>query len=255
VNNALRAALDAAGLTTEALAAQVGVDPKTSARWLSEGRIPHARTRQAAATLLGRDVADIWPDTSRRREPTWLREWVEWEREALALRWYELAWVPGLLQTEAYARATLSGESLTKAEADELIASRIGRQAILYRERPPLVVAVIDESVIRRPAYGDRPLMAKQVAHLAECAALSAVQVHIVPASVGMYPGLGGPFILADLADGGRAAHVDSQAEAQIIDRPSDLVTLDRRWERIRGEALSRAQSLDLIREAARSWT
>ncbi|WP_439650422.1 Scr1 family TA system antitoxin-like transcriptional regulator [Micromonospora carbonacea] len=50
-------------------------------------------------------------------------------------------------------------------------------------------------------------------------------------------------------------AHVDSQAQAQIIDQASQLATLERRWERIRGEALSRSQSLDLLREAAAAWT
>jgi hypothetical protein len=90
----------------------------------------------------------------------------------------------------------------------------------------------------------------------AECAALPSVQVHVVPPSVGMYPGLGGPFTIADLPEGGgRVAHVDGQVRAQIVEQTSDIATLDRRWERIRGEALPRAQSLDLIREAATSWT
>ncbi|MFI6761945.1 DUF5753 domain-containing protein [Micromonospora sp. NPDC050417] len=135
-------------------------------------------------------------------------------------------------------------------------AARIARQVILRRERPPLLIAVIDAMVLHRSAYGDRKLMREQCLHLAQCAELPSVQVHIVPLNVGMYPGLGGPFAIADLADGGkRIVHVDSQAPAQFLERPEDVATLDRRWERIRGEALPRAQSLDLIREAATSWT
>ncbi len=95
--------------------------------------------------------------------------------------------------------------------------------------------------------------MREQCEHLAEYAQRPSAQVYIVPATVGMYPGLGGPIILAELPDGGHVAHVDSQARAQIINQASDVATLVRRWERIRGEALSRAQSLDLIREAAAS--
>ncbi|GIG86502.1 hypothetical protein Pen02_14380 [Plantactinospora endophytica] len=184
----------------------------------------------------------------------WLRGWIEWEREATALRWYELAWVPGLLQTEAYARATLAGESLTADETDRLVSSRVGRQAILQRDRPPLFVAVMDESVLRRHVDGDKALMREQLERIIACAQLPAVQVHVVPANVGMYPGLGGPFILADLPDGVRAAHVDSQVRAQIVDGTADIATLARRWERIRGKALSEEQSLDLLREVARSW-
>ncbi|HWJ10442.1 MAG TPA: Scr1 family TA system antitoxin-like transcriptional regulator, partial [Nocardioides sp.] len=74
------------------------------------------------------------------------------------------------------------------------------------------------------------------------------------PADVGMYSGLGGPFTIAEMPEGARVGHVDGQAQAQIIDRAADVATLDRRWERIRGVALSRAQSLELIREAAASW-
>jgi hypothetical protein len=255
MNNVLRAAMVEAGETAESLAEKVGVDPKTTARWVTPGRIPHARHRAVAAEVLGQDVVDLWPDVLRRREPTWLREWVEWEREATALRWFELAWVPGLLQTEAYARATLAGEALTPEEVDHLVAARIRRQAILHRDRPPLLVAVMEEAVLRRSAYGDRELMREQCTYLAECAELPSVQVHVVPAGVGMYAGLGGPFIVAELPDGGRVAHIDSQAQAQIVNEAREIATFERRWERIRGEALSRRQSLDLIKEATSSWT
>lgn len=255
MNHVLQAAMAEAGETAESLAAQTGVDPKTAARWISPGRVPQPRRRAQVAALLGRDVGDLWPDVLKRREPQWLREWVDWEREALALRWFEHSWVPGLLQTEAYARATLAGEALTSAEVADFVASRLERQSILRRERPPLFVAVIFEGVLYQSAYGDRELMREQTEHLARCATLPMVQVHIVPRDVGMYPGLGGGFIIAELLDGEHVAHVDSQASAQILNQAADVATLSRRWERIRGEALSRPQSLDLIRKAAGSWT
>lgn len=255
MNQALRSAMDEAGHTVESLAQQVGVDPKTTARWLTPGRIPHARHRVRAAEALGREVGDIWPDTLRRKEPSWFRPWAEIEREASALRTFQLAWVPGLFQTEAYARATLAGEALTQEEVNDLATSRIARQSILRRARPPLLIAVMDAGILHRSAYGDRALMREQCDYLAECAELPSVQVHLVPTSVGMYPGLGGPFTIAQMREGGRVAHVDGQAPAQILEKPEEIATLDRRWERIRGEALPRAQSLEMIREAATSWT
>ncbi|MEV1059828.1 Scr1 family TA system antitoxin-like transcriptional regulator [Micromonospora chalcea] len=255
MNHALQVAMAEAGETAESLAAQIGVDPKTAARWVSPGRIPQPRRRAQVAALLGRDVGDLWPDVLKRREPPWLREWVDWERDAVSIRWFEHTWVPGLLQTEAYARATLTGEALTAAEIDELVASRLERQAILRRDRPPLVVAVIFEGVLHQSAYGDRELMREQLEHLVHCAALPGVQIHVVPRDIGMYPGLGGGFILAELPTGEHVAHVDSQASAQLLNEAAAVATLSRRWERIRGEALSRTQSLDLIMEAAGSWT
>ncbi|MEU8288638.1 DUF5753 domain-containing protein [Micromonospora sp. NPDC048905] len=255
MNHAVVEAMTQRGETADSLAAQTGVDPKTAARWANPGRIPQTRHRAQVAAILGREVIDLWPDVLKRRDPIWLRAWVDWEREAVALRWFELAWVPGLLQTEAYARATLAGESLSGEDVDRLVQARIGRQAVLHRDQPPLLIAVLDEAVVRRSAYGDRDLMREQCEHLVACAQLPSVQVYVVPTAVGMYPGLGGPFIVAELEGGGRVAHIDGQAQAQITEQQAEIATLDRRWERIRGETLSRGQSLDLLREAASSWT
>ncbi|MEV5820361.1 DUF5753 domain-containing protein [Micromonospora haikouensis] len=255
MNHAVIEAMATAGLTAEALAAQVEVDPKTAGRWANPGHIPQSRHRAKVAALLGREVSELWPEVGKRREPAWFRRWADVEREALSLRWFELAWVPGLLQTEAYARATLAGEALSSGEVDRLVAARLARQAVLRRDPPMLLVAVIDEMVLRRTAGGDRSMMRDQCEHLADCATLPFVQVHVVPADVGMYAGLGGPFILAELDGGARLLHVDGQAHAQILEQAADLVTLDRRWARICGDALPRAQSLELIRKAAALWT
>ena len=187
--------------------------------------------------------------------PPWLRDRILIEREARVLRWFEPTWVPGLLQTEAYARATLIGEMLTPQEIDHLVAARMARQRVLTRDRPPLLVAVLDESILYRPAYDNSTLMADQLDQLARSAELPNVQVHVVPVSVGMYPGLSGGFIIAETMDGRHVAHADSQVAANIVDRPADLASLVSRWEHIRGEALPRRQSLHLIRKAAASWT
>jgi hypothetical protein len=81
------------------------------------------------------------------------------------------------------------------------------------------------------------------------------VQIHVVPTTVGMYTGLSGAFIIAEMPEGGHFAHADSQVAAHIVERPADLARLADRWERIRGDALTRRQSLELIRKAAASWT
>ncbi|MEH1163818.1 Scr1 family TA system antitoxin-like transcriptional regulator [Micromonospora sp. CPCC 205539] len=255
MNHAFVAALADAGHTAESLADRLGVHPKTVARWANPGHIPQGRHRTTAADLLARDVDELWPDVVRRREPVWFRPWVDIEREAVTLRTFELAWVPGLLQTEAYARATLGMESLTAEEVEERAVARVQRQAILHRPRPPLLVAVMDESVLRRRVGRYTGLMREQCEHIAACAELPHVQVHVVPVDTPMYLGLGGPYTLAEVPDGTHVAHEDSQVRARIIDDTTEIATLGRRWARIVGEALPRAQSLDLIREAAASWT
>ncbi|WP_431879985.1 Scr1 family TA system antitoxin-like transcriptional regulator [Micromonospora marina] len=255
MNHAFVTALAGAGHTAESLAERLGLHPKTVARWANPGHIPQSRHRATVARLLGQPIEALWPDAVRRREPVWFRPWVDIEREAVALRAFQLAWVPGLLQTEAYARATFIGQPLTVDEVTDLVTARLDRQGILTRPRGPLYVVVLDEQVLRRAAAGDRALMAAQVTHLLACAELPNVQLHVVPADTPTYPGLDGPFVIAELRDGNRVAHVDSQARAQIIEQPSEIATLERRWERIRGEALPRARTLELLREVAAAWT
>lgn len=187
--------------------------------------------------------------------PVWLREWIEFEREATTLRWFELAYLPGLLQTERYARATLAGGRFTPEECDRIVASRLERQAILSRQRPPQLIAVVDESVLRRPVLDAPGLMAEQVDRLVELAALEHVQLHVVPVDAGMYLGLAGQFIIAELPDGTRVAHADNQLTAQIVDAPADVARLAKTWEIVRNEALPHRQSIERIKEVAKSWT
>lgn len=134
-NEALRVAMAEAGETAESLAEKVRVDPKTAARWLASGRIPHSRTRIAVARVLRRDAADLWPEPFRRRDLPWFRPWAELEQDATGIRWYEPLLVPGLLQTEGYARAVLgTGGLVAPSAVDLIVASRLERQAVLGRE-------------------------------------------------------------------------------------------------------------------------
>ncbi|MFJ6198585.1 helix-turn-helix transcriptional regulator [Micromonospora sp. NPDC092111] len=187
--------------------------------------------------------------------PTWLRQWIEFEREATTLRWFELSYLPGLLQTERYARATLAGGRFTADEVDRIVTSRLDRQTILGRDRPPQLIAVLDEAVLRRPVLDQPGLMAEQLDHLVDLAGEEHIQVHVVPVDAGMYLGLAGQFIIAELPDGARVAYADNQLSAQIVDAPGDIARLAKTWEIVRNEALPRRQSIELIKEVTKSWT
>ena len=185
--------------------------------------------------------------------PVWLRDWIVFEQEAVLLRWFQPLLVPGLLQTESYARAVLEwGGLLDEPEVERSVASRMDRQAILTRQRPPQFIALIDESVLRR-VVGGPSIMVEQCEHLLKCAEHPHVSVHVVPDAAGGHAGLAGPFILAK-SPGFEAAHLDNSLRAQVIDQAAGVDTLVRKWEALRGEALSRTQSAELIRGAAESW-
>nr|MDT0659225.1 helix-turn-helix transcriptional regulator [Micromonospora sp. DSM 115978] len=255
MNETLRIAIAQAGETAESLALRVNVDPKTAARWVSGNRIPHPHSRAAVARVLGRDAAELWPDPYRRRNG-WFRPWEQIEAQATALRSYEPLLVPGLLQAEEYARAMLRvGGVNTPDEVERILADRLARQAILAREDPPYLVAVIDEVVLRR-LLGDRSVMRGQLLRLAEISECSPhVQVRVIPSAVPWHTGLAGPFVLARLGDGTELAYVDGQLRGEIYADPADIATLGRRWDSICGEALSRQASLDLIEEVAWTWS
>ncbi|MFI7514241.1 helix-turn-helix transcriptional regulator [Micromonospora echinofusca] len=186
--------------------------------------------------------------------PIWLREWIQIEREATALRWYEHAFVPGLLQTEAYARATFRAARTPVAELDQRVAARMERQGVLARLPSPRLFVVLDEMVVRR-ACGGPDVMVEQLEHLLTCAEQPHIQVQIVPLSAGIYSGLAGAFILADLPDGSRAGCVDHQLESQTTGQPEAIARVGLAWDAVRGEALPLRQSLDVLKEAAKTWT
>ncbi|MEU1601712.1 helix-turn-helix transcriptional regulator [Micromonospora matsumotoense] len=255
MNEVLRVAMAERGETVESLAHQVGVDPKTAGRWLSSGRVPHPLTRVAVAGILGREPAELWPEPYRRRDLPWFRPWAELEQDATSIRSYQSLLVPGLLQTEEYARAVLStGGLLPPDEVAQLVGGRLERQVLLDRVPPAQLVFVIDEVVLHR-VVGDRSTMAQQVGHLAAVAGREHVQVRVIPRGGPWHTGLAGPFMLARLPDGSEVAYLDNQLRGELVTESADVASLGRRWESVAGEALPARRSHELIREAVERWT
>lgn len=178
--------------------------------------------------------------------PPWF-DWPIHESGAIALRTFELALVPGLLQNEAYARALLSGD-------EAAVAARMARQAILTREKPepPLLICVLDESVPHREV-GNPEIMRDQLEQLITTAS-PRIAVHVVPSRG--HDGVNGSFVLATLEDRSEVAYVDTGARGITTGDPKDLKTLTERFESIRSLALPVDQSLDLIARTAKDkWT
>ncbi len=102
-------------------------------------------------------------------QPSWFRPWLEAERQAQQLRCYQPSLIPGLLQTENYARAMIrTDDMLAEQEAERRLAVRLDRQTVLAGADPPKFVAVIEETVLRRADESFRGLMSQQVTHLIE---------------------------------------------------------------------------------------
>lgn len=220
-------------------------------------RIPRPEFAQRCDEALKTDglLSRIRERMSREVLLPWFREWVRIEQEATVLRTYQPLVLPGLLQTEEYARALLRGSHrFTEDGIEQQVTARMDRQVVLHRTDPPQLVVVLDETVLCR-AVGGPAVMRNQLQHLVETSASHCVHLHVVPAAAGAYPGLSGPFVIATLPDHDELAYLDNQLLGHIVHSVPDVLSLVRTWESVRAEALPQRQSIELIEEAARAWS
>lgn len=244
----LRHAREAAGLSQEQLAKEINYAQSMIAMIERCQRMPKLDFAKLVDEALGTDgrfsrmVSELL--LSVEVTPTWFRPWVDHEREASEIRWYEPLVVPGLLQTEDYARMLL--EDGSPDQADSLLAARMERQAVLAEAS---VVVLIDELVLRRQV-GRPGVMRDQLHHLTTTRAV----VQIVPTVAKTYRHLEGSFALA-LVDGAEVAYVDTPARGFVVNDPEVLSRIRGRWESIRAEALPQGQSKELILKVAETWT
>ncbi|MDG4785178.1 helix-turn-helix transcriptional regulator [Micromonospora sp. WMMD1102] len=253
----LRLARAAAGMSQAALAETINYSQPMVAKVEGCERRPSidfARRCDAVFNTDGRLVR-IQKRISREIVVHYFREWAGVEQEAKALRSFEPAYVPGLLQTEAYARAVLSGPGLLSAEeVEEQVTARLDRQEIVTRAKPPLLTFVFDEYVLRRPV-GDRAVTREQLLHLVKTGTdVPQVRIHVVPASAGSYAGLDGSFVLATSPAGETLVYFDGHRHGQMDDRAEYVNYMIDVWETVRSVALPHQQSLDLIAEVAETW-
>jgi transcriptional regulator with XRE-family HTH domain len=157
--------------------------------------------------------------------PHWLEPYFGLEAAASFIRSYELQFVPGLLQTENYARALIRlGNAPAEDDVVRRVEARLSRQQILRRESPPRVWAVMDEGALRRP-IGGRTVMRDQVRHLIELCDHPCVTLQILPFQSGAHPAMGGPFTILrfsepDLRD---VVYIEQLTSALYLDKPTEV--------------------------------
>ncbi|MFE3382819.1 DUF5753 domain-containing protein, partial [Streptomyces anulatus] len=169
------------------------------------------------------------------------------EDEVVSEDHYACMYVPGLLQTRAYAEAVHRASEIrcTDKEIQHMVDIRMKRQELLERSEPPHIWAVVDEAVIRR-AVGGRDTMRAQLRHLLEQARRPHVTVQILPfeagahaAAVGSFVVLGGPAPELDVV------YVDIIGGGLFMEKPQELSRYKLAFDYLR------AQSLDIERSAA----
>ncbi|WP_156727392.1 helix-turn-helix domain-containing protein [Streptomyces apocyni] len=183
--------------------------------------------------------------------PGWFQTYVGLEGAASLIRVYEVQFVHGLLQTEAYARAVVLRGSprLGTAEVERRVALRLERQKALVSERAPRFHCVLDEAALRRP-YGDRDVMRGQLEHLIEFSERPNVTLQVMPFSFGGHSGESGSFALlrfpeSDLSD---VVYLEQLTSALYLDKREEVAQYERVMERLQQDSPGPEQSRDLLR-------
>ncbi|MFF3852949.1 Scr1 family TA system antitoxin-like transcriptional regulator [Micromonospora sp. NPDC002575] len=246
-----------AGLSQEALGEQISYSASLVAAVEQCRRPPREEFAERCDSVLEGDglLVRIRDTLVRESLMPWFREWVTIEQEATALCSFEPLVLPGLLQTEAYARALHEGAShLEGDEMEQQVAARIARQDVLRRNPAPLLVSVLDYTALERPIGGPK-VMHEQLTHLLEIARRPSVHLHLIPRGTGAYHGLNGAFVIATPPEGSDIGYLDNQLQGTIVERTVDVHSLRQTWESVRAEAMPHGATVKMISEAAEAWT
>ncbi len=178
----------------------------------------------------------------------WFRRWARLEREAVSLCTYECRLVPGLLQSEAYARAVFDNSVplLTDEQTEAQVAARMDRQAMM-RERPTVPFGfIVEESVFRR-GLGGAQVQTNMLDHVLELTAPRNVTLQVVPVEMEFHGCLDGPMRILETLEGRRVGYSEGQQNGRLISDPKEMSLLCRRYDTLRSQALNPKQSRDLL--------
>ncbi|MCO6011038.1 helix-turn-helix domain-containing protein [Actinoallomurus purpureus] len=185
--------------------------------------------------------------SQRSATPAWFKPWIPIEQKAKILKTWQPLVVPGLLQTPAYARAILQSKpGITQSELEKQVTARIERQQLLVAENPPLLWAILDESVLWR-SVGSEEIMRHQLAALIEATAVNHVTVQVVPKERTGTAGLSGPFVIATMDGGPDIVYLDDAAEGRVASNSSEATEVLNWYDSVRADALPAQASVDLV--------
>lgn len=167
------------------------------------------------------------------------------------LEWAPLA-IPGLLQTQDYARAMLNAGPSTPEELERRLRARMLRQTALTRPDPPHLHVIIDEGVIDRE-IGGADVMRGQLQRLADDRKRDNVEIQILPRAIGAHPGLDGSVIVLQFAEQADpdVAYTEGFHGAAFLESPAKVNECNVAFGRLRELALSVPESAALIDAAA----
>jgi transcriptional regulator with XRE-family HTH domain len=251
-------------LSRESVSEQTGINGTTLYR------IETARTRPQGRTLMA--LLNLYEVDKDQREHLlllskesaqqgWLRPYhedlpeeytayISFEAEAAGVRNYESLFLPGLLQTEDYARAVIRGglPMATRDQVEHRVEARMERQQVLTKDDPLKLWAIVDEAALTR-LVGGAEVMHAQLRHLVEAVTEPHVTLQVIPFSKGAHAGMPGAFVLMDFKDplDTDLIYIDSMAGDLFLESSADVSRYTTIFDNLRAVALSPDDSTTLV--------
>jgi len=175
------------------------------------------------------------------------------ESEAASIRVFALAMIPGLLQTEDYARALIRGgpQELTSDQVEGRVEVRMTRQRVLARDDRPRLWVILDEAVIRRVVGGQAGMRA-QLEHLIDAGEQGRTTIQVVPYGAGPHPGMEGPFMVLGFAEPSEpdVVYLETVGGNLYVDKPEEARLYATAFDHLRAVALSPGDTRAMLRAA-----
>lgn len=176
--------------------------------------------------------------------------YIGFEAEARSVSNYESLFVPGLLQTEAYAHAVITGvlPMASESEVEQRVRARIERQRLLSEPGTLKLWAILDEAALHRQV-GSRDVMRRQLTHLIKAANELNVIVQVIPYSAGAHAGMPGSFILMDFPNPADpdVVYIDSLAGDLFLEKETDIRRYRLLFEHLRAVASSPDETTTML--------
>ncbi len=241
-----------AGWTQAEAARQFNISKSLYQKIESCDRKPQRDMAQRSDELFGTHevFARVYKDILTEPHPAWFGPRVEYEDRATVITDWEQRGIPGLLQTEAYARAVFRARRpYAPPEAiEQRVQARLERQDILARDRPPQLWGVVAEGVLRQ-LVGGHEVMAEQLDHLVNTSESSRAVIQVLPFSAVDAPGVDGPAALFEFENQPPVAYLEGWYAGQVVEDPGEVADIATALSMIKGCALSPTDSRQLIAE------
>ncbi|WP_372409033.1 helix-turn-helix transcriptional regulator [Streptomyces luteireticuli] len=202
------------------------------------------------------ELHELWMHVERIPLKGWMQNYIDCEARAVAMHKYLAYWLPGLLQTEAYARELMSAYYpwYSPDEIQKQVERRLARQSILTRPEPPFLWMVLDEAILRRPVGGPA-VMYEQLARLVNSAQAPNVKVQVLPFAVGVHAALGCSLTLLAFERGPDVAYLEGSDTGSLVRDRASVLRYSHRYDHVHAAALPPDDSIALLERTMKEFS